>query len=94
MHIADVTVNTGWQNLATVISTAISDTFTFNSSKKYSIQVKSDAPVLVCNSSSEPTGDVGLVLNYSDQLIFTLPSGNLYVKTAAKEAVLTVFEGE
>ena len=94
MHIADVTINTEWQNLATVISTAISDTFTFDTDKKYSIQVKSDVPVTVCNKSTTPTGDEGLVLNYSDQLILTLPSGNLYVKVAAKEAILNINEIE
>lgn len=94
MHIADVTVNTGWQDLATVISTAISDTFTFDSDKKYSIQVKSDVPVLVCNASTEPTEDVGLVLNYGDQLVLTLPSGNLYVKSVSKEATLNIQEFE
>lgn len=92
MHIADVTINTGWQNLATVISTAISDTFTFNSSKKYSIQVKSDVPVIACNKSTTPTGEEGVELNYGDQLIFKVPSGNLYVKASSKEAILNVQE--
>lgn len=94
MHKADVTVNTNWQNLATVISTAISDTFTFDSSKKYSIQVKSDVPVLICNSSSQPTGNEGLVLGYGDQLVLTIPSGNLYAKSSATEAILNIQEFE
>ena len=94
MHIADVTINAEWQDLATVISEAISDTFTFDTSKKYSIQVKSDVPVTVCNKATTPEGYEGLVLNYSDQLILTLPSGNLYVKAAAKEAILNINEIE
>lgn len=94
MHKADVEINSSWQNLATVISTAISDTFTFDSDKKYSIQVKSDVPVTICNSSAEPTADEGIVLNYSDQIILKVATGNLYAKCSGEKAILNICEME
>lgn len=94
MHIADITINSTWQNLETVISTATSATFIFDTEKKYSIQVKSDVPVTICNASAEPTDDSGLVLNYSDQLILKVKTGELYAKCAGEKAILNINEIE
>jgi len=95
MNKADVTIQGGdWVALSSAISTAISDTFTFDSDKKYYFQVKSDVPVTFNNSAAEPTDDSGIVLSYGDQLVAKVPSGDMYVKAHGNQATINICEGE
>lgn len=91
MTVTDVNIQGGeWVALSTAISAAISDTFTFDSSKKYYFQVKSDVPVTFNNSATTPTDNSGIELTYGKQLVAIIASGDMYVKSHGNNATINI----
>lgn len=80
----------GWQSISSLASEALGETFTFESGKKYYFQVKSDCSVTFNNSTTTPTDESGVILDYGDQLIALINSGDMYVDSHNGDAIINI----
>ena len=93
MHIANVLVTKTWQDLESLLSTATSTTFTFDSDTNYYLTNDGTQKIYLVNKSSPaPTDEapLGLPLNPGEQAGLKLASGKVYVSTVSGTANLHV----
>lgn len=95
-HVANVAVNSTWQDLESLISTATGSTFSFDSSTDYYLVNSSGATVYCVNQAAEPSvsAPLGVPLGTLEQAGLKLASGKVYVATESGVANLHIEAGE
>ena len=93
MYIANIETNDTWQSVETLVSAAISDTFTFEADKTYHITNNNDFAVWLVNVNTAPSDkeNVGMRLPGGAQCDFKVGTyTHLFVRGNTQKANLHI----
>lgn len=89
MNIGQFSVGETWTQISTITEA------TFVVGATYLIQNKGQPTLMLCESPTQPTGDVGFRANTDDKVLYTCKSGEyLWVKAYANTAEFNIAEEE